>query len=258
MTINERHDLIIKELDARGSVSVTDLSSILNVSEVTIRKDLTMLEQKNFLYRAHGKAIKINPYINDRDVNIKEKQNIAEKIAIGKCAADMIEPNDSIIIASGTTVQFFAREVHPSGHLTVITSAMNVAMELLDKPDIEIIQLGGIIRHSSASVVSEYAVRMLENFACSKLFLGVDGIDPVYGLSTTHLQEAILNRAMIASATKTIVLADSSKFGRRGFSKICDVGEVDMVITDSGTPRKMIEAMQEQGVKVTVVPLGDE
>mgnify|MGYP001511476612 FL=1 len=126
MTINERHDLIIKELDARGSVSVTDLSSILNVSEVTIRKDLTMLEQKNFLYRAHGKAIKINPYINDRDVNIKEKQNIAEKIAIGKCAADMIEPNDSIIIASGTTVQFFAREVHPSGHLTVITSALNV------------------------------------------------------------------------------------------------------------------------------------
>ena len=99
---------------------------------------------------------------------------------------------------------------------------------------------------------------MLENFACSKLFLGVDGIDPVYGLSTTHLQEAILNRAMIDAATKTIVLADSSKFGRRGFSKICDVGEVDMVITDSGTPRKMIEAMQEQGVKVTVVPLGDE
>ena len=146
MTINERHDLIIKELDARGSVSVTDLSSILNVSEVTIRKDLTMLEQKNFLYRAHGKAIKINPYINDRDVNIKEKQNIAEKIAIGKCAADMIEPNDSIIIASGTTVQFFAREVHPSGHLTVITSALNVASILSKDRNIEVIQLGGIVR----------------------------------------------------------------------------------------------------------------
>ena len=99
MTINERHDLIIKELDARGSVSVTDLSDILNVSEVTIRKDLTTLEQKNILYRAHGKAIKINPYINDRDVNIKEKQNIAEKIAIGRRAAEMIEPTYSIVIA---------------------------------------------------------------------------------------------------------------------------------------------------------------
>ena len=126
--------------------------------------------------------------------------------------------------------------------------------KLFNKPDIEIIQLGGVIRHSSASVVSEYAVRMLDNFACSKLFLGVDGIDPEYGLSTTHLQEACLNRAMIASATKTVVLADSSKFGRRGFCRICGLGDIDHVITDSGTPPKMLEAMREQGIKVTVVP----
>ena len=146
---------------------------------------------------------------------------------------ELLAPQDALMIASGTTVQAFASCIG-NMRMTVITSAMNVAMELLDKPDIEIIQLGGIIRHSSASVVSEYAVRMLENFACSKLFLGVDGIDPVYGLSTTHLQEAILNRAMIDAATKTIVLADSSKFGRRGFSKICDLEAVDRIITDSG------------------------
>lgn len=82
----------------------------------------------------------------------------------------------------------------------------------------------------------------------------MDGIDPEYGLSTTHLQEACLNRAMIASATKTVVLADSSKFGRRGFSRICGLGDIDHVITDSGTPPKMLEAMREQGIKVTVVP----
>ena len=150
-------------------------------------------------------------------------------------------------------MQAFARCI-PNMKMTVITSAMNVVMELLDKPDIEIIQLGGIIRHSSASVVSEYAIRMLDNFACNKLFLGVDGIDPEYGLSTTHLQEASLNRMMIHSATKTIVLADSSKFGRRGFSKICDMSDIDHVITDSGTPAKMLDAMAERGVKVTVVP----
>lgn len=168
-------------------------------------------------------------------------------------AVELLSPQDALIIASGTTVQAFARCI-PNMKMTVITSAMNVAMELLDKPDIEIIQLGGVIRHSSASVVSEYAVRMLDNFACSKLFLGVDGIDPEYGLSTTHLQEACLNRAMIASATKTVVLADSSKFGRRGFSRICGLGDIDHVITDSGTPPKMLEAMREQGIKVTVVP----
>ena len=153
-------------------------------------------------------------------------------------------------------MQAFARCIE-NMKLTVITSAMNVAMELLDKPDIEIIQLGGIIRHSSASAVSEYAIRMLDNFSCSKLFLGVDGIDPEYGLSTTHIQEACLNQAMIGTATKTIVLADSSKFGRRGFSKICNMSDIDRVITDSGISPKMLEAIEEQGVKVTVVPLPD-
>ena len=142
-------------------------------------------------------------------------------------------------------------------HLTKLQLQKNSTSLQINKPDIEIIQLGGIVRHSSASVVSEYAERMLDNFACSKLFLGVDGIDPEYGLSTTHLQEAILNRAMIAAATKTVVLADSSKFGRRGFSKICDMGDIDHVITDSGTPPKIIEAMQEHGIKVTVAELGE-
>lgn len=245
MTINERHDLIIKELDARGSVSVTDLSSILNVSEVTIRKDLTMLEQKNFLYRAHGKAIKINPYINDRDVNIKEKQNIAEKIAIGKCAADMIEPNDSIIIASGTTVQFFAREVHPS--------ALNVASILSKDRNIEVIQLGGIVRGNSLSAVGCDTERMLENFSGTKLFIGVDGLDVEYGLSTTNLLEANLNRAMIRSAQKIIVLTDSTKFGRRGFSRICDVDEVNQIITDPGIPQHILDELRQRGIDVVIV-----
>ncbi len=133
MTINERHDIIMRELNTKGQVGVTELSTLLNVSEVTIRKDLTMLEQNNLLYRAHGKAIKISPYINDRDVNVKEQQYPNEKIAIGKCAIKLIEPNDSIIIASGTTVQYFAREIkldESSGRLTVITSALNVASTL--------------------------------------------------------------------------------------------------------------------------------
>lgn len=253
MTINERHDLIIKELDAKGSVSVTDLSTMLNVSEVTIRKDLTMLEQKNVLYRAHGKAIKINPYINDRDVNIKEKQNIAEKIAIGRRAAEMIEANDSIIIASGTTVQFFACEVHPSGHLTVITSALNVASILSKDRNTEVIQLGGIVRGSSLSAVGCDTERMLENFSGTKLFIGVDGLDVEYGLSTTNLLEANLNRAMIRSAQKTIVLTDSTKFGRRGFSRICDVDEVNQIITDPGIPQHILDELRQRGIDVIIV-----
>ena len=253
MTLSERHKAILESLRNSGSVDVGVLSQQLKVSAVTIRKDLDMLEEKKLLYRTHGGAIIADPYIATRKVSEKEKLHPELKRRIGQRAVELLSPQYALIIASGTTVQAFARCI-PNMKMTVITSAMNVVMELLDKPDIEIIQLGGIIRHSSASVVSEYAIRMLDNFACNKLFLGVDGIDPEYGLSTTHLQEASLNRMMIHSATKTIVLADSSKFGRRGFSKICDMSDIDHVITDSGTPAKMLDAMAEQGVKVTVVP----
>lgn len=254
MTLLERHSIILVLLREFGKVDVADLSSKLKVSAVTIRKDLDLLEEKKLLYRTHGGAILADPYIATRKVSEKEKLRPEVKRRIGLKAVELLSPQDALIIASGTTVQAFARCIE-NMKLTVITSAMNVAMELLDKPDIEIIQLGGIIRHSSASAVSEYAIRMLDNFCCSKLFLGVDGIDPEYGLSTTHIQEACLNQAMIAAATKTIVLADSSKFGRRGFSKICNMSDIDWVITDSGISLKMLEAIEEQGVKVTIVPL---
>lgn len=256
MTLLERHSLILELLREFGKVDVADLSSRLKVSAVTIRKDLDLLEEKKLLYRTHGGAILADPYIATKKVSEKEKLRPEVKRRIGLKAVELLSPQDALIIASGTTVQAFARCIE-NMKLTVITSAMNVAMELLDKPDIEIIQLGGIIRHSSASAVSEYAIRMLDNFSCSKLFLGVDGIDPEYGLSTTHIQEACLNQAMIGAATKTIVLADSSKFGRRGFSKICNMSDIDRVITDSGISPKMLEAIEEQGVKVTVVPLPD-
>lgn len=254
MTLLERHSIILELLREFGKVDVADLSSKLKVSAVTIRKDLDLLEEKKLLYRTHGGAILADPYIATRKVSEKEKLRPEVKRRIGLKAVELLSPQDALIIASGTTVQAFARCIE-NMKLTVITSAMNVAMELLDKPDIEIIQLGGIIRHSSASAVSEYAIRMLDNFSCSKLFLGVDGIDPEYGLSTTHIQEACLNQAMIAAATKTIVLADSSKFGRRGFSKICNMSDIDWVITDWGISPKMLEAIEEQGVKVTIVPL---
>lgn len=253
MNLSERHKAIISMLKENGSVEVLSLSKLLNVSAVTIRKDLDMLEEKKLLYRTHGGAIQTDPYIATRQVGEKEKIHPDEKKRIGMKATEFLNEDDAVIIASGTTVQVFASCIDPNSRLTVITSAMNVAKELLDCPNIEIVQLGGVVRHASASVVSEYSINMLDNFTCSKLFLGVDGIDLEYGFTTTHLMEACLNRAMIKAADKTIVLADSSKFGRRGFSKICDIGEIDQIITDSGISPKIVEGLEEAGVKVTIV-----
>ena len=165
----------------------------------------------------------------------------------------LIEENDCIIIASGTSVLALAKEIHPRGPLTVITAALNVALELLHHPQIEVIQLGGMLRKSSSSTTGPYAEKVLDDFSCNKLFLGVDGIDIEFGLTTTNAMEAHLNRKMIAAAQKTIILADSSKFGKRGFGRICGLEEVDQVITDAGISEHMSKTLKGMGIEVTVV-----
>ena len=253
LSLPERHSRILSLLQQNGSISVTQLSELFKVSEVTIRKDLSYLEQQKKLYRTHGSAILISPYISDRHVNEKEKKNVAEKRAIGAAAAALVSQDDSIIIASGTTMAFLAREIKPVGHLTVITAAVPVTQILSQHADVDVIQLGGITRSSSVSVVGPFAEQMLRQFSCSKLFFGVDGFDLNYGVTTTNLMGGHLALMMIETVQKVIVLADSSKFGRRGFSKICDLEAVDRIITDSGVQPLYLERLRERGIEVTVV-----
>lgn len=252
MTKEERHALIMDMLIQQNSILVTDLSERLQVSSVTIRKDLTELERAKKLYRSHGRAILINPYINNRNVNVKEKLCIDEKRIIGKVAASMITHDDSILIASGTTVHALARSIEADHKLTVITASLQVSELLSGQEDIDIIQLGGMLRHSSLSVVGNYAESILSNFFCSKLFLGVDGIDLDFGITTTDMREANLNQVMMRTAQKTIVLADSSKFGRRGFSKIADMDEIDLIITDTNVQPTVAKRIEEMGIDLII------
>lgn len=252
-SLPERHRHILSRLKKEGKVNVLDLCKDLDVSSVTIRKDLKLLEDKSLLYRNHGGATASNPYTVDKPVNEKEKIRSGEKMDIGAVAASLIEPNDCIIIASGTTVLSLARNIKAKTPLTVITAALNVATELNQYPEIEVLVLGGILRKSSSSATGMYAEKILEDFSCSKLFLGVDGIDIDFGLTTTHVQEAQLNRKMIAASQKTIVLADSSKFGKRGFGKICGLEDIEQIITDSGISDHTLKTLQGMGIEVTIV-----
>ena len=252
MTKEERQALILELLMQHDSILVTDLATHLNVSSVTIRKDLTDLEREKKLYRNHGKAILIDPYIDNRNVSEKEKLYVEEKRLIGMKAANLIAPKDSILIESGTTMHAFARSIAPADELTVITASMEVSIILASEKNICIIQLGGILRHSSLSVVGKYAENILADFSCSKLFIGVDGIDLDFGITTTNMMEVSLNRVMKQSAQKTIVLADSSKFGRRGFSKIADMEDIDHIITDSNIPPSTALRIEEMCIELTI------
>lgn len=251
-SLTERHQFILKKLQDSGHVNVQELSTQMKVSEVTIRKDLKQLEDKNLLFRSHGGASKANPYANDKPVAEKERLNAEEKQTIAKAGAAMIGHNDSIIIASGTTMHALARSIHPEQHLTVITSALNVALELSNHKNVEVLQLGGQLRQNSSSVMGPYAEQILDDVTCSILFLGVDGIDLEMGITTTSLMEARLNQKMINAAQITVVLADSSKFGKRGLGKICALDQIQHIITDSGVSAGTIEFLEEKGISVTI------
>ena len=249
----ERHNHILERLKDQGYVTVSDLSDQLEVSEVTIRRDLRLLEDRNLLYRTHGGANPTNHRVYDRPVQEKAKQHSEEKQRIGQAAASLVEDNDFLIFASGTTVHAVSRHLRSRRNLTIVTSAMNVAMELLSLPEVEIIMLGGVVRHTSTSVVGPHAEAAMAEHACRKLFLGIDGLDVEHGLTTTNPYEAHLNQMMIKAAQQVIVVTDSSKFGLRGFSRICGVDKIDTLITDSGAPEAMIRQIEESGVAVSVV-----
>jgi DeoR family transcriptional regulator of aga operon len=255
MTLNivERHAEILKKLELIGSVNVNELSKEFNISQVTIRKDLKLLEERKLLYRSHGKAIPSNPYITEYHVNIKEKLQTKEKTRIATAASSMLQPGDSIIIASGTSLTEFARHITNIDELTVLTASLNTALILSEIPNIDVIQLGGNVRKSSSSVIGPISEKMLEEFTFTKLFLGVDGIDIEYGLTTTNSMEASLNKQMIKAAQKIIILADSSKFGKKGFGRICGLEDIDQIITDTGIDPQTKSNLHKLGIDVTAV-----
>ena len=252
MTITDRHQIILQKLQETGRVDIQKLSEELQVSGVTIRKDLKVLEEKSLLFRTKGGGSINNPYAIERPIDEKEFLNAEQKKKITRAAVTLLGQNDSIIIGSGTTVFEMTRHLYPPRHLTVITPALRIALELCGRANIDILQIGGLIHHSSASAAGAFGERLLEEISCGLLFMGVDGIEPDFGLSITNLAEASLDKKMIQVAQQVVVLADSTKFGRRGIGRICGIEQVDYIITDSGAPADSIKQLEERGVKTII------
>ncbi|QNL50439.1 DeoR/GlpR transcriptional regulator [Olivibacter sp. SDN3] len=248
--ITKRHETIIKVIKANGSATIPELIEMTKVSGVTIRKDLKFLEDKNLLFCTRGGASLTNPYANDRPIVEKALINPDKKQKIARASLALIKENDSIMIGSGTTVFELAKVLQPEHPLTVITPAIKVAFELSGKANMDVLQLGGLVRPSSSSVAGVHAEHILENISCGVLFIGVDGIDIDFGLSISNLAEAGLNQKMIRSAQSVAVLADSTKFGKRGIGRICELNEIQYIVTDDAAPPAMIKQIEKKGVKV--------
>jgi DeoR family transcriptional regulator, aga operon transcriptional repressor len=249
-----RRARILEELEAKGQVTVSELSRLFKISEVTIRNDLAHLEKQNMLIRARGGAIKIKFYRLGVDPSISDKQKefLKEKQKIAKAAVKLIEDGDTIILDSGTTTTEIAKNLEQFKNLTIITNALNIAIILSEYEGFNVFMPGGILRKKALSLVGVLADENFSKFYCDKLFLGVDGFDTQHGLSTPNSDEAHLNQIMINMAKKVIVVTDSRKFLRRRFAFISPLSSINVVITDSGISEEDKSRLEKNGVEVII------
>lgn len=252
---NGRRSAILQILKQNSNVSVSELSAKFGVSEVTIRKDLNLLKDRNLLVRTRGGAIMHEVGKNDDDMNIRFKRlaHYREKKAIGRAAAELIEEGDTIIIDSGTTAFQVAAHLHKFHRLTILTNALNVAQEVLSYKRFNVILLGGNIRSSSESVVGALAESNLKMFYCDKLFLGVDSFSIENGLSTPSIEEANINQIMISRSRKVIAVFDSSKVNRRSLAFITTLDNIDAIVTDEGLDKPMRSQLKSMDIDVLTV-----
>ncbi len=249
----DRRDKIIQKIQSEGSVRVDELSEEFDVSTVTIRNDLDFFEEKGLIHRTYGGALLRNNVYNDPSLEEKQKINVEEKKRIGEYAAGLVSDGDSIVLDSGTTTREIALRLKDKKDLTLMTNAINIAVELAGVSGMRLMLTGGVLRDKSYSLVGPEAERMMQNYFFDKLFLGVDGMNFDHGLTTPNPQEAQLNRMMVERSNTVILVSDSSKFGRHSFSYICGLEPIETVITDTKISPEFEEGFKERDIEVVKV-----
>jgi len=250
MLSEERHQIILNILENRGSVQVTDLVSQFDVSEMTIRRDLDVLERKGLLRRVHGGAVSdwgrsYEPPFLSRSTTHQE-----EKARIGKMAAELVRSGDSMTLDVGTTTLEVARNLADKQNLTIITPCFQIASLLCENPSIRLILTGGILRHSELSMVGHLAERVFDEFYVDKLFLAAAGVDFDSGLTEYNLEDTLVKQAMIRTAKQVILVTDSSKFNRVAFTAIAPIDVIDTVVTDRSVAPSIVSKLKDLDIDV--------
>jgi DeoR family transcriptional regulator of aga operon len=249
----ERRRAIVELVNREGRVLVADLSKQFQTSQVTIRKDLELLHEQGQLHRSHGGALPAREgALEDPTLREKEQLHRKEKLHIAAAAARLVKEGQVVILDSGTTTTAIARALRSFRNLTIITNGVNIAAEL-SGTTLDVILTGGTLRKNSFSLVGPIAEETLRHLNADLLFLGVDGFDVHYGLSTPNLLESKVNRVMVEVARRRIAVCDSSKFGRRSLSLIAPTSTLHEVITDHGAPKSDLNVLKKSGIEVTLV-----
>jgi len=233
MLAPQRQELILDAVRATGGARVSELVDTLGVSDMTVRRDIEALARRGLVTRVHGGATTAGSSVEEPGFAVKSGRDTAAKQAIAAAAATLVEPGSSVALSGGTTTRAVATALLGVPRLTVVTNSLPVAEVLWTGEDTTVVLTGGE-RTPSEALVGPVAVAALRGLHVDRLLLGVHGMDVEAGLTTPNLAEAETNRALVASARRVAVVADSSKWGVVGLSTIAALHEVDVVVSDDG------------------------
>ena len=257
----ERQEHIARIIEVHGRARVADLAARFDVSAVTIRKDLLVLETEQRVVRAHGGAISADRSRPELAFEIRERLQAGEKLRIGAAAAALVHDGESIVMDASTTGLSVARNLKARGgwsQLTVITNGLRIASELAGFPGITVLMLGGRVRWEALSVVGQLGDGLFSRINVQKAFLGAAGFTVESGLADATEEEAQIKRSMVAAAREVIAIIDHTKWEHAAFATFCPIDEVDLVLTDDRAPLTMVDALRARDIEVRLASAATE
>jgi DeoR family transcriptional regulator, aga operon transcriptional repressor len=260
ITRNERANRILELVAKHGSLEVDAAAEALKVSLATIRRDFDELSNRQLVHRTHG-GIQAIGASYDLPLRYKTAKESKGKARIAKVAAGLVERGARIGLNGGTTTTELARELARSSKfvphesdigLTVVTNAVNIATEMVIRPNIKIVVTGGVARPQSYELTGEYASAVLDGLVLDIALLGVNGVDPVNGATANHEGEARVDQMIADAAKEVVIVTTASKIGETGFARFCKPSQISKIITDDDIDPKLRKAFEEQGVEIIV------
>lgn len=248
----DRQLKILQHLTQHDSLEVGRLSELLDVSPSTIRRDLRVMQKSGLLQRTHGTAQIPTPIRYELPYENRAAQHVEAKRKIAAAAKQLIEREVVIGLSGGSTCTELARQLRAMPHITVVTNAVNIALELQGQWGKRVIVTGGQLNQDSYELVGHLVGQSLQNMHLDLAFLGSTGVDADFGFSMADEPEAVASRAFMVAAERTVVMADHSKLGKVTFARLCPLTDVDLLITDDGISFDQHTALQEAGLKVLV------
>lgn len=249
----ERRKKIMEILRQKSKAEVNVLSKELNVSEMTIRRDLIYLEEYGMVFRTHGGAIIPDILINEIPYKEKQLSNRDAKNRIAKKAFEYISDGKSVFLDAGTTCLALAQQLLFMKDITVITNDLKIALELYKNPNIKLICLGGRVQSDTGAMIGSYTEKFIESINIDIAFIGTSSIDKEFTMSTPTTEKAFFKKKVLQSSNKNIVLTDHSKFEKKSFNKICNLKNVDKLITDNGIQPYIVKELKKEDINFIIV-----